>query len=423
MKTYVVGGAVRDALLGRAGTDRDWVVVGATPAQMAEAGFIPVGRDFPVFLHPQSKEAYALARTERKTAPGYRGFSFHADPSVTLEEDLARRDLTINAMAMDSDGALVDPYGGQRDLQLRVLRHVSTAFREDPVRILRLARFAARYADFTVAPQTLVLAREMVDTGEVDALVPERVWQELARGLLEARPSRMIALLEDCGALARLMPELDRLWQSQAWADGSPSIGAAVHTLRVIDLAAASGAELAVRFAGLVHDIGPPNLRLAVPADPGRRATRPSSALEALCRRMRVPIECRELAEIAARESADVHRCEELDAAALLDLLERCDALRRPERFAGILLACECDARGWPGVQASPYRQRTRLLGALQRALDVDSTSIAAPAIARGVLGPAVGSLIREARARAIELGLQASAVVRPGPARNANGV
>ncbi|MGC9185765.1 MAG: multifunctional CCA addition/repair protein, partial [Thiomonas sp.] len=255
-RAYIVGGAVRDALLGRLAGDRDWVVVGATPQDMVDAGFIPVGRDFPVFLHPQTHEEYALARTERKTAPGYHGFAVHAAPDVTLEDDLLRRDLTINAMAQAEDGTLIDPYGGQRDLQARVLRHVSPAFAEDPVRILRLARFAARFADFSVAAETLELMRRMVQAGEVDALVPERVWQELARGLMEDHPQRMFAVLRDCGALARLLPELDRLWGVPQRADYHPEVDTGVHVMLVLQAAVALGAPLQVRWACLMHDLG-----------------------------------------------------------------------------------------------------------------------------------------------------------------------
>jgi tRNA nucleotidyltransferase (CCA-adding enzyme) len=408
LKAYVVGGAVRDTLLGRPGSDRDWVVVGATPAQMVDAGFVPVGRDFPVFLHPQTREEYALARTERKTAPGYRGFAFHADPGVTLEEDLGRRDLTINAMAFDSQGRLVDPHGGQRDLEQRVLRHVSAAFAEDPVRLLRLARFAARYPDFSVAPETIELGRRMVAAGEVDALVAERVWNELARGLMETRPSRMLDVLRQCLALAPLLPEVDRLWDgTRRSSSGNAAAPAGEHLLRVLDSAAALGASLPVRFACLVHDVD------ADPAPTSRRsarARRSNTAREQLCDRLRVPIDCRELAVVVARESAAVHGSAGLDAAALLDLLERCDALRRPERFDDVLLACECDARGWPDRQAAPYPQRPSLRRILQRALAVDSRDIALRAAAQGHAGVDVGRAIRAARIAALDVELQREA-------------
>ena len=403
MKAYVVGGAVRDALLGRASADRDWVVVGATPEQMAAAGFIPVGRDFPVFLHPQTKEEYALARTERKTAPGYRGFAFHADPAVTLEQDLARRDLTINAMAMHDDGTVIDPHGGRRDLANRVLRHVSPAFSEDPVRILRLARFAARYPAFRVAPQTLTLARAMVDAGEVDALVPERVWAELARGLMEPRPSRMLQVLRDCTALARLLPELDRLW---APAPGGNAGCAGEHVMRSIDLAAAANAELPVRFACLVHHVDP--------AGPARQADDASRVLlpvlEHVCSRLRVPAECHGLADTVARESAAVHACVQADAPALLALLERCDALRRPQRLGAIVQACEVDALALAGAAQGAYPPREQLTRALRCALGVDTARVAARAQAGGAAGPAVGAAIHAARLQAIDADLNHAA-------------
>ena len=406
MKVYLVGGAVRDELLARPSGDRDWVVVGATPAEMIEAGYQPVGRDFPVFLHPQTHEEYALARTERKTAPGYRGFVVHAAPEVTLEDDLARRDLTINAMARDADGALVDPHGGQRDLQARVLRHVSPAFAEDPVRILRLARFAARLHDFSVAPETMALMRAMVEAGEVDALVAERVWQELARGLMEAKPSRMFELLRECGALARLLPEVDRLWGVPQRAEYHPEVDTGVHLMMVLDMAARLEANLAVRFACLGHDLG----KGTTPADVLPRhighEMRSRKLVRSLCERWKVPTECRELAEVVAMEHGNVHRSGELNAAAVLRLLERCDALRRPQRFDELLLACECDARGRLGKEAEAYPQRERLATALRAALAVDSAPIAAAAAARGLTGPAVGDAVREARVRAIAAAL-----------------
>lgn len=402
MKVYLVGGAVRDQLLGRASGDRDWVVVGATPAEMLEAGFEPVGRDFPVFLHPQTHEEYALARTERKTAPGYHGFAFHAAPEVTLEDDLARRDLTINAMARGEDGELVDPHGGQRDLAARVLRHVSPAFAEDPVRILRLARFAARFDGFSVAPETLALMRGMVEAGEVDALVAERVWQELSRGLMEARPSRMFELLRVCGALARLLPEVDRLWGVPQRPEYHPEIDTGVHLMMVLDMSARLGTNLAVRFACLGHDLG----KGTTPADVLPRhighEMRSRTLVRTLCERWKVPTDCRELAEAVAMEHGNVHRSGELNAAAVLRLLERCDALRRPQRFDELLLACECDARGRLGKEAGPYPQRERLAAALRAAMAVDTAPIAADAAARGLKGPAIGEAVREARVRAI---------------------
>jgi tRNA nucleotidyltransferase (CCA-adding enzyme) len=402
MKMYLVGGAVRDELLGRPAGDRDWVVVGATPIEMLDAGFVPVGRDFPVFLHPQTHEEYALARTERKTAPGYHGFAFHAAPEVTLDEDLARRDLTINAMAREEDGTLVDPHGGQHDLAGRVLRHVSPAFAEDPVRILRLARFAARLHDFSIAPQTMQLMREMVGAGEVDALVAERVWQELSRGLMEARPSRMFEVLRECGALARLLPEVDRLWGVPQRAEYHPEVDTGVHLMMVLDMSARLSGSLPVRFACLGHDLG----KGTTPADVLPRhighEMRSEKLVRALCDRWKVPTECRELAEVVAREHGNVHRSEELNAAAVLRLLERCDALRRAERFEEALLACECDARGRAGKEEEPYPQRPRLAAALRAALSVDTAPVAEAAAARGLAGPAIGEAVREARVRAV---------------------
>jgi tRNA nucleotidyltransferase (CCA-adding enzyme) len=420
MKIYLVGGAVRDALMQRdAGApaashvDRDWVVVGATPQQMLDQGFRPVGRDFPVFLHPHSQEEYALARTERKTAPGYQGFAVHAEPGVTLEEDLARRDLTINAMAVALDDAddpssaqLIDPHGGLQDLRQRVLRHVTHSFAEDPVRILRLARFAARFPDFSVAPETLALMREMVDQGEVDHLVPERVWQELSRGLMEQRPSRMFAPLRDCGALLKLLPEVDRLWGVPQRAQYHPEVDTGVHLMMVLDMSAQLNASLGVRFACLCHDLG----KGTTPADLLPRhighEERSARLLRAVCERWRVPRESRELADVVAREHGNIHRSAELGAAALLRLLERCDALRRPGRFEEVLLACECDARGRLGFEASSYPQRERLLKTLRVAQTVDTQAVAsacAPGAHEGSqLGQRIAQAIHAARTQAI---------------------
>ncbi|MDP3844204.1 MAG: multifunctional CCA addition/repair protein [Oxalobacteraceae bacterium] len=358
MKIYTVGGAVRDALLGLPVQDRDFVVVGATPQQMLEQGFMPVGKDFPVFLHPDTHEEYALARTERKTAPGYKGFLFHADPDVTLEQDLVRRDLTINAIACAGDGSLIDPFGGRRDLAARVFRHVSSAFAEDPVRILRLARFAARFAlpphDFHVAPETSLLMQHMVAAGEVDALVPERVWQELARGLQEALPSRMFAVLRECGALARLLPELDALWGAAS--RHHPEADAGLHTMLAIDAAARQNLALPVRFAVLLHDLD-------------------ADAVILICERLRVPHDCRDLALMTAREYGNVERAPQLDADAVVCLIERCDALRKPQRFADMLQAVACSMSGGADL---PQPQRGHLLTALAAAQAVDAGRIAA---------------------------------------------
>ena len=377
MKTYVVGGAVRDALLGRPVNDRDHVVVGATPQQMLDAGFRAVGRDFPVFLHPVTHEEHALARTERKTAPGYRGFVVQASPEVTLEEDLERRDLTINAIAQGEDGGLVDPYGGQRDLAARVLRHVSPAFAEDPVRILRVARFAARFTDFTVAPETLALMRAMADAGEVDALVPERVWQELSRGLMEARPSRMFEVLRQSHALARILPELDALWGVPQPAQHHPEIDTGVHAMMVIDMAARMGLSLPARYAALMHDLG----KGTTPADALPRHVAHEARSEQLAAqasaRLKVPTDCRDLAAIVAREHGNVHRAMELRPETVVKLLERCDAIRKPVRFLEALKACEADARGRLGREEAPYPQAALLAGALDAARGVEAGAIA----------------------------------------------
>lgn len=382
MKTYVVGGAVRDALLGLPIKDRDYVVVGATPQAMLDAGYKPVGKDFPVFLHPETHEEYALARTERKTAPGYTGFAFHAAPDVTLEDDLVRRDLTINAIAQDDDGVLVDPYGGRKDIAARIFRHVSTAFKEDPVRILRLARFAARFANFSVAPETNLLMRQMVDEGEVDALVPERVWQELARGLMEEKPSRMFDVLRDCGALVRLLPELDALWGVPQPPAHHPEIDTGVHVMQVLDYAASHGYGLPVRFAALMHDLGkgatPPEMW---PRHHGHEALG-VTLVDAVCARLRVPGDCRDLAVMAAREHGNLHRALELNATTVVTLFARCDGFRKPERFAQMLLAAECDARGRAGggvdFRDKPYPQAPYLLAALAVARGVDAGAVAA---------------------------------------------
>ena len=393
---------MRDALLGLSGSDRDWVVVGSTPEDMAALGFTPVGKDFPVFLHPRTHEEYALARTERKTAPGYKGFVVHASPEVTLEEDLARRDLSINAIAQADDGRLIDPYGGQQDLQHKLLRHVTDAFREDPVRILRVARFAARLPAFTVAEQTLALMQDMVAAGEVDALVSERVWQELAKGLMAARPSRMLQVLRDCGALKILLPEVDRLYGVPQPPEHHPEIDTGVHLEMVLDETAKANAPLEVRFAALCHDLGKGTTdRDKLPRHIGHEE-RSVKLLRGLCERWRVPVHCRELAEVVAREHGHVHASLSLGAEAVLRLLSRCDALRRPERFALALQTCECDARGRLGLQDRDYPQSARLQALLNAALSVDSAKISALAMQQGLSGMDVGKRIEHARVKAI---------------------
>jgi tRNA nucleotidyltransferase (CCA-adding enzyme) len=403
MELYVVGGAVRDELLGLPVQDRDWVVVGATPDELIARGFKPVGSDFPVFLHPETREEYALARTERKTAPGYKGFVFHAAADVTLEQDLARRDLTINAIARAADGRLTDPFGGQDDLRARVLRHVGPAFVEDPVRILRVARFAARFHAFRVAPETLALMRDMANAGEVDALVPERVWQEIARGLMEPRPSRMLEVLRECGALERILPEVAGLFGVPQPPGPHPEIDTGIHLLRVIDVAADAGLPLATRYAALLHDLGkattPPG---EWPHHYGHEA-RSAELARVVSGRLKAPAECRDLAVLVAREHGIVHRAAELQPATIVKLLERCDALRRPERFAQVLAACACDFRGRPGRETATYPPAAILERARAAFAAVDAGAIAA-----GMAEPArIAERIHERRVAAVRAALR----------------
>jgi tRNA nucleotidyltransferase (CCA-adding enzyme) len=408
MRIYVVGGAVRDELLGLPVKDHDHVVVGATPDDMLAQGFRPVGKDFPVFLHPKTQEEYALARTERKTAPGYKGFVFHTSPDVTLEEDLIRRDLTINAIARADDGTLTDPFGGRRDIEQRVFRHVSDAFAEDPVRILRVARFAARYSDFRVAPETNALMRQMTEQGEVDALVPERVWQELSRGLMEDQPSRMFDVLRDCGALARILPELDALWgvpQPEKW---HPEIDTGVHVLQVIDCAARAGLELPARFACLMHDLGKGVTPSATwPAHHGHEELG-VKLVEQVCKRLKVPTDCRDLAVMTAREHGNVGRALQLRPNTIVKLLERCDAFRKPARFSQMLLATECDSRGRSGPSASyrdaPFPQLAHLEAAMAAARAVNAGEIAQASAANPQRIP---ELVRRARVAAVKTALK----------------
>ena len=401
MKIYLVGGAVRDALLGREYTERDYVVVGATPDELVAAGYRPVGKDFPVFLHPRTGDQYALARTERKTGAGYYGFATRFAPDVTLEEDLARRDLTINAMARDDDGTIVDPYGGRRDLDARILRHVSPAFVEDPLRVLRVARFAARFAPlgFTVAPETATLMRQIVATGEMPALVAERVWVETERALGEARPRTYFEVLRNCGALAALFPEIDRLFgvpQPPKW---HPEIDTGEHTLQVLEVACELSDDTAVRFAAVVHDLGkgvtPPE---RWPSHVGHEQAGVRE-IERLCARLKVPTELRELGVMVSREHQRVHRALELRDSTVLDLLEATDAFRRPERFEKLLLACEADARGrGPELRARPYVQ-----GNLLRTWRAAAAAVRlAPEVLQQSTGPEIAQRMHAGRVAAI---------------------
>ncbi|MCB2263033.1 MAG: multifunctional CCA addition/repair protein [Candidatus Thiosymbion ectosymbiont of Robbea hypermnestra] len=401
LEVYLVGGAVRDRLLGLPPADRDFVVVGATPEDMIARGYRRVGRDFPVFLHPQTREEYALARTERKIGPGYRGFAFHARPQVTLEEDLGRRDLTINALAEDAQGNLIDYHGGRADLERRVLRHISPAFAEDPVRLLRLAGYAARYAElgFTVAQETMALLRSMVDQGEVDALVPERVWQELAKALATARPSRFFEVLRASGALARLLPEVDRLFgipQPEQW---HPEIDTGIHTMLVLDLAARLTADPEVAFAALTHDLGKGATAPEILPSHRGHEQRGLPLIRALCGRLKAPRRFRELALVVARYHGLAHKLDELRPGTVLDLLQGLDAFRRPERFEQALGAFEADYRGRTGYQERPYPQAARLrrLAAAAGAVDTRAIAAAAPAPAQ------IPGSIRDARLRALQ--------------------
>jgi tRNA nucleotidyltransferase (CCA-adding enzyme) len=402
MKAYRVGGSVRDELLGLPVKDHDYVVVGSSPEEMVRRGFRAVGKDFPVFLHPSTQEEYALARTERKTGRGYKGFTVYAAPEVTLQEDLARRDLTINAIACTEDGTLIDPFGGERDLKAGVLRHVSPAFVEDPVRILRVARFAARFA-FEIAPETLALMRHMVAEGEVDHLVAERVWQELSRGLMEARPSLMFEALRACGALARVLPEVDALFGVPQPASHHPEIDTGLHTMLCLDYAAARAFPLTVRFAVMSHDLGKGlTPKEEWPSHHGHEE-RGVALLRELSPRLRVPTECHDLALLDTQYHGDIHRAEELRAATLVKLLERADAFRRPNRFQELLDACASDFHGRPGYESLPYKPRDIFLSALAAASAVD-----AGAIARSQSEPTkIPAAVHQARVSAVKQALR----------------
>ena len=395
---YCVGGAVRDKLLGLPVQDHDWVVVGSTPEQMVARGFKPVGSDFPVFLHPKTHEEYALARTERKVAQGYKGFTVYTSPDVTLEQDLLRRDFTINAIAQDADGKLIDPYNGQADLKAGILRHVSDAFAEDPVRILRGARFAARFG-FSFAPETLALMRAMVDNGEVDALVAERVWQELARGLMEKHPSRFFTTLRECGALKKILPEVEALYGIPQPAHYHPEIDCGVHVMMVLDDAAKYERSLEVRFAALGHDLG----KATTPEDTLPRhighEQRSVDLLKGLCERLRVPSESRDLALLVAQYHSHVHKAKELRADTIVKLFDHCDLWRKPERFALILQTCESDAHGRTGHENDAYPQTVYLLACAKAAQAVNAGDIARACADKNL----IADKVREARIVAVE--------------------
>ncbi|HEY0906371.1 MAG TPA: multifunctional CCA addition/repair protein [Methylophilus sp.] len=402
MQIFQVGGAVRDNLLGLPVKDVDHVVVGATPAQMLAAGYRAVGKDFPVFLHPQTQQEYALARTERKSGKGYKGFVVHADPAVTLEEDLARRDFTMNAIARTGDGQLIDPYHGQRDIAAKVLRHVTDAFSEDPVRILRAGRFLARFTEFTVAPETMLLMQQMVAAGEVDALVPERVWQELSRGLMESQPSRMFEMLRACGALKVLLPELDRLWGVPQTATYHPEVDTGVHVMMVIDYAASQGYALPVRFAALTHDLGKGTTSVEVLPRHIGHELRSVDLIREVVVRLKVPNDSKDLALVVAKCHGKLHATRQMKASTLLHFLEELDAFRQRDRFYDFLLACECDSRGRLGFEQDPLEEARHLDRALQAALTVD-----AGAIARTCASPSqIRQAVAEARTQAIQTAL-----------------
>ncbi|HAJ71711.1 MAG TPA: multifunctional CCA addition/repair protein [Methylophilaceae bacterium] len=403
MKVYCVGGAVRDELLGLPIKDRDYVVVGEHVSTMISAGFKPVGKDFPVFLHPKTHEEYALARTERKTAKGYKGFEVYAAPEVTLEQDLSRRDFTMNAIAKNADGQLIDPFHGQADIQAKVIRHVSDAFVEDPVRILRAARFCARLTDFTIAEETLALMRIMVEAGEVDALVPERVWQELSRGLMEVQPSRMFEVLRACGALRIVFPELDRLWGVPQPPQHHPEVDTGVHVMMVVDYAAKQQFSLPVRFAALTHDLGKGTTpKELLPRHIGHEQ-RSVELLKAVCARLRVPNDCKVLAHIVAKFHGKLHAVPKMKASTMVTFLTELDAFRQPERFQAFLQACEADSRGRTGLEQCALDEAERLLSALQLATAVDVGVVAM----QYTEAEQIKSAVFEARCHALKLGLK----------------
>jgi len=404
LKVYCVGGAVRDRLLGLPVKDHDWVVVGSTPQELEARGFKPVGSDFPVFLHPDTHEEYALARTERKTAAGYKGFNIYASPDVTLEQDLQRRDFTVNAIAQDEDGTIIDPHNGQADLKAGVLRHVSDAFAEDPVRILRGARFAARFG-FSIAPETLVLMRAMVANGEVDALVAERVWQELARGLMERHPSRFFLTLRECGALKKILPEVDALFGVPQPVHHHPEIDCGIHVMMVLDDTAKLERSLEVRFAALGHDLGKATTpEETLPRHIGHEQ-RSIDLVQAVCTRLRVPADCRDLALLVAQFHSNIHRARDLRPDTIVKLFDRCDLWRKPERFAEILHACESDAHGRTGHENDNYPQAAYLLGCAKAAQSVNAGDIARACPDKNL----IADKVREARIVAVEEAIKSS--------------
>ncbi len=412
VKIYRVGGSVRDELLGRPAGDRDWVVVGATPEMLIASGYRPVGRDFPVFLHPETREEHALARTERKHGHGYRGFEFFASPEVTLEQDLERRDLTINAMARADDGSLIDPFGGEADLQARTLRHVSPAFAEDPLRVLRVARFAARF-DFVVAPETEALLRKLSASGELATLAPERVWRELAIGLMEAFPSRMIAVLRECGALAQLLPEVNALFGVPQKVRDHPEIDTGVHLVRALDYAANKMFQLPVRYGVLAHDLGKGSTPRRAWPDHGGHEMKSVRLAERMSARLKIPLDCRDAGRLVARWHGVVHAAREQTPSALLDLMTAADALRRPERLDMLLEACECDALSLPG-RGDIYPQAQFVRDALSTVKSVDAAAVAKRAKSGVAKKPiaidAVAKAVRAARLKALRDWRRASA-------------
>ena len=401
MKVYLVGGAVRDERLGLSVSERDWCVVGATPGDMLSDGYKPVGKDFPVFLHPKTGEEYALARTERKTAAGYHGFTFHTDPDVTIEDDLGRRDLTVNAMAIADGGELIDPYGGLRDLENRVLRHVSDAFAEDPVRILRIAKFAARYADlgFTIADETMALMKDMVSSGEVDALVSDRVWKETEASLRGKNPPVFFEVLRECGALGVLYPEINSLFGVPQPAKWHPEIDCGIHTMMVLEQASLLSDSGAVRFAALVHDLGKATTDKKILPKHFGHELRSAKLVAKMSKRFPVPSTFRELGMVVAEFHAHCHRVFDLKPETVLKVLNKTDAFRRPERFEQFITACEADARGRKGLENSPYPQAAYLRGARQAAADVATSDI----VKDGMSGSDIGKAIGEARLSALK--------------------